>query len=219
MLTTNFGSLCPDVPNFCSQNFSYEIWFCTRLIKKDLKNPAKPAQVPSSCGKVEENSTIYHVYRWVSHGSVQGRRNSSALAMEFCLSCTDPSLSVFPQNNPAHEGFIMNAYNIFSVLAASSIANIVKSSLGPVGLDKMLVDDVGVSPYFSNSCYGLNSWSLLMHIWNCSQMHASEPYWLELNIGSGNGLVLSCNKPSSEPMLGQIYFDKLNLHQVLAVDK
>ena len=33
----------------------------------------------------------------------------------------------------------------FTVLAASSIANIVKSSLGPVGLDKMLVDDVGVS--------------------------------------------------------------------------
>ena len=32
----------------------------------------------------------------------------------------------------------------FPVLAASSIANIVKSSLGPVGLDKMLVDDVGV---------------------------------------------------------------------------
>ena len=31
-----------------------------------------------------------------------------------------------------------------SVMAASSIANIVKSSLGPVGLDKMLVDDVGV---------------------------------------------------------------------------
>jgi len=31
-----------------------------------------------------------------------------------------------------------------SVTAAASIANIVKSSLGPVGLDKMLVDDVGV---------------------------------------------------------------------------
>ena len=28
-------------------------------------------------------------------------------------------------------------------MAASSISNIVKSSLGPVGLDKMLVDDVG----------------------------------------------------------------------------
>lgn len=31
-----------------------------------------------------------------------------------------------------------------AVMAAVSVANIVKSSLGPVGLDKMLVDDVGV---------------------------------------------------------------------------
>ena len=30
------------------------------------------------------------------------------------------------------------------VMAAMSVANIVKTSLGPVGLDKMLVDDVGV---------------------------------------------------------------------------
>ena len=36
-------------------------------------------------------------------------------------------------------------YIVFSVMAAASIANIVKSSLGPVGLDKMLVDDIGVS--------------------------------------------------------------------------
>ena len=34
------------------------------------------------------------------------------------------------------------------VMAAVSIANIVKSSLGPVGLDKMLVDDVGVSTMY-----------------------------------------------------------------------
>jgi hypothetical protein len=33
----------------------------------------------------------------------------------------------------------------FKVMAASSLANIVKSSLGPLGLDKMLVDDIGVS--------------------------------------------------------------------------
>ena len=32
-------------------------------------------------------------------------------------------------------------------MAAASIANIVKSSLGPVGLDKMLVDDIGVSVF------------------------------------------------------------------------
>lgn len=37
---------------------------------------------------------------------------------------------------------------IFAVMAAASIANIVKSSLGPVGLDKMLVDDIGVRRTF-----------------------------------------------------------------------
>ena len=31
-----------------------------------------------------------------------------------------------------------------AVTAVLAIANIVKSSLGPVGLDKMLVDDIGV---------------------------------------------------------------------------
>ena len=29
-------------------------------------------------------------------------------------------------------------------MAAQSIANIIKSSLGPLGLDKMLVDNIGV---------------------------------------------------------------------------
>lgn len=36
------------------------------------------------------------------------------------------------------------------VLAAQTIANVVKSSLGPMGLDKMLVDNIGVrSPHWS----------------------------------------------------------------------
>lgn len=34
-----------------------------------------------------------------------------------------------------------------NVTAATAIANIVKSSLGPVGLDKMLVDEVGHALY------------------------------------------------------------------------
>ena len=32
LLATNFGSLCPKVTNFGSQNFGYQIWFCTRLL-------------------------------------------------------------------------------------------------------------------------------------------------------------------------------------------
>jgi hypothetical protein len=35
-----------------------------------------------------------------------------------------------------------------SVTAALAIANIVKSSLGPLGLDKMLVDNIGVRIFF-----------------------------------------------------------------------
>ena len=34
--------------------------------------------------------------------------------------------------------------NVVIVFAAQSIANVVKSSLGPLGLDKMLVDNIGV---------------------------------------------------------------------------
>ena len=35
-----------------------------------------------------------------------------------------------------------------SVVAAQTVANIVKSSLGPLGLDKMLVDNIGVRLMF-----------------------------------------------------------------------
>jgi hypothetical protein len=47
-----------------------------------------------------------------------------------------------------------------NVTAATAIANIVKSSLGPVGLDKMLVDEVRLSCIHSCSaglCYYLNN--------------------------------------------------------------
>ncbi|KAI5300530.1 hypothetical protein KEM56_002377 [Ascosphaera pollenicola] len=52
--------------------------------------------------------------------------------------CSDPNLSNWPgQNNPADTCF-------FSVAATQAIANVVKSSFGPSGLDKMMVDDIGV---------------------------------------------------------------------------
>lgn len=57
------------------------------------------------------------------------------------------TVSYKPENHPAVgkiKLFFLISF-IYSVTAASAIANIVKSSLGPVGLDKMLVDDIGVS--------------------------------------------------------------------------
>lgn len=37
----------------------------------------------------------------------------------------------------------MVIFNVILVRAAMSVANIVRTSLGPQGLDKMIVDDVG----------------------------------------------------------------------------
>lgn len=34
--------------------------------------------------------------------------------------------------------------NLLSVMATQAISNVVKSSFGPSGLDKMMVDDIGV---------------------------------------------------------------------------
>ena len=40
---------------------------------------------------------------------------------------------------------------------------------------------------------------------NYSQENATEQLWWRVNIGSGNGLVPSGNKPLPEPMLTQIH--------------
>lgn len=54
----------------------------------------------------------------------------------------------------------MDVADLPSVIAAQSIANIVKSSLGPLGLDKMLVDNIGVSYYRRGStALGTDCWS------------------------------------------------------------
>ena len=52
----------------------------------------------------------------------------------------------------------------------------------------------------ANSC----DWWLRYLLWNCPQTNVTEPYWWLVNIGSGNGLVQSGNKPLPEPMLTQI---------------
>ena len=46
--------------------------------------------------------------------------------------------------NGIKTGLTICSLYVHTVMGAASIANIVKSSLGPVGLDKMLVDDIGV---------------------------------------------------------------------------
>jgi hypothetical protein len=50
-------------------------------------------------------------------------------------------------------------------MAACAIANIVKSSLGPVGLDKMLVDDIGVR-IFLDDILNINTIDILEYYIN-----------------------------------------------------
>ena len=42
-------------------------------------------------------------------------------------------------------------------------------------------------------------------LWNCPLVNTTSPHWWLVNIGSGNGLVPSGNKPLPEPMLIQIF--------------
>ena len=42
-------------------------------------------------------------------------------------------------------------------------------------------------------------------LWNSSQVNATESQYWGVNIGSGNVLVPSGNKPLPEPLLTQIY--------------
>ena len=42
-------------------------------------------------------------------------------------------------------------------------------------------------------------------LWNWASVIATRPHWWTVNIGSGNGLVLSGNKRLPEPMLTQIF--------------
>ena len=47
-------------------------------------------------------------------------------------------------------------------------------------------------------------WRLKHLLWNCPNMNVSGLHWWSVNIGSGNGLVPSGNKPLPEVMLTQI---------------
>ena len=75
----------------------------------------------------------------------------------------------------------------------TSIPSLV-NSLAPEGFDcslklvnfKLISTIINMGKYFLGNCY---------------QVNATNPHWSLVNIGSGNGLVPSGNKPIPEPML------------------
>ena len=63
-----------------------------------------------------------------------------------------------------------------------------------------------------NFRYVIFKWILVTDGWG-SDMNVTGLHWWSVNIGSGDGLVPSGNKPLPEPMLTQIYVAKWH-HQV-----
>ena len=49
-----------------------------------------------------------------------------------------------------------------------------------------------------------DDWWWRLFFWNCPNINVTGLHWWSVNIGSGNGLVPSGNKPLPEPMLTQI---------------
>lgn len=53
-------------------------------------------------------------------------------------------VQIFEIRTVCKSPLFVNRTDIIIVLATQAIANVVKSSFGPSGLDKMMVDDIGV---------------------------------------------------------------------------
>ena len=75
-------------------------------------------------------------------------------------------------------------------------SNVIMSSWGPW--------EVWMKFYIYNFQTDFSDWWLRHLLWNCPNMNATGLHWLSVNICSGNGLVLSGNKPLPEAMLTQI---------------
>ena len=58
--------------------------------------------------------------------------------------------------------------------------------------------------YIYNLQTDFSHWRFRHLLWNCPNMNVTGLQWWSVDIGSGDGLVPSGNKPSPEPMLTQI---------------
>lgn len=74
-----------------------------------------------------------------------GRRNTATDRESTVLGGTKISgADIRDQNGKYSLGYLSTDSDTTIVLATQAIANVVKSSFGPSGLDKMMVDDIGV---------------------------------------------------------------------------
>ena len=110
---------------FGSQNFGYQIWFCTRLTignytvqdtdkcRIHIRFWIRQINLVVMLLVSEQGSHVsIQAWKFAKSLSLQERCNSSALAMELCLSCINPSKCCWQQ-----EGLI----DFFSMIAVPKI--------------------------------------------------------------------------------------------------
>ena len=115
---------------------------------------------------------------------------NSAYKITF-IQCNDlPNLILHGENNNLHSSGI------------SSYVIVLGSPVGP--LMRILTHwPLGIWLQSTTSKFQthFNDKYLKYFLWNCHQVNAKTSHWSSVNIGSGNRLVLSGNKPLPKPML------------------
>ena len=86
------------------------------------------------------------------------------------------------------------------------VTEVVSQTLGKrghvwVGINSLRPRGIWLQSRISKFQTHMNDKYLKYFLWNCYQVNASTPHWSLVNIGSGNGLMPSGNKPLPEPML------------------
>jgi hypothetical protein len=80
-----------------------------------------------------------------------------------------------------------------NVRAAIAVANLIKTSLGPVGLDKMLVDEIGDVTSVFRLC-GSYQQPLI------ENLHLSKPFYIAQSIGSQ----MTVSPPNGDTVAGHV---------------
>ena len=74
-----------------------------------------------------------------------------------------------------------------------------------VCLGAFILTHLSIRYFEVNSYVYFSNWYLEHFQWNWPELSAKEPHWWQVNSGSGNGLLLSDNKPLPKPVLVQFY--------------
>ena len=186
---------------------------CNMLVNKISKHrsifESKPSKyVEWSEGSFAQSRSMIHSFNHQNFdGFVQDRWNSSPLLTnQNVINCSVDKEINFTLNFHKIGGFASkrdilptNQNVLTSIYFASYISQVLPHKINslPLGDLKQI--------YICNFQADFNDKWQMYVLSNCWQINGTRPYWWNINIGSGNGLVPPGNKPLFEAMMTQIH--------------